>query len=128
MRVRIVSSSTGFEQRLMGENMLKRILIATAMAGMVMAPAAFAQAPKKAEAPRQINIPAGSLNQALDKLIDQAGVQIMYEPSLTAGIKVPAVSGALTLEEALTKLLVNTGLKADTTDDKMVVVRKAQSS
>jgi outer membrane receptor protein involved in Fe transport len=61
----------------------------------------------------------------LDKLTDQAGVQIMYETKLTDGIRVQAVIGRLTFQAALAQLLVNTGLRADAVHEKMVVVKRA---
>lgn len=76
--------------------------------------------------PLQLNIPAGSLANGLDKLGDQAGVQIMYEPSLARDIQVAAVTGTLTVSTALEKLLAQTGLRADRVNDKTVVLKPAE--
>jgi iron complex outermembrane recepter protein len=78
-----------------------------------------------ADQPLQISIPAGDLADALEKLGDQSGVQIMYEPTLVAGIKAPAVSGRLTVGDALAKLLARTGLEANRVNDKTVVLKRA---
>jgi len=75
--------------------------------------------------PVQVSLPAGDLAAALAELGDQCGVQIRYEPLLAQGVKVAAVSGMLTVGEALTQLLVQTGLEADRVDDKTVVLRRA---
>jgi iron complex outermembrane receptor protein len=74
----------------------------------------------------RINIPAGTLTGALDKLADQCGVQIMYQPALTEGITVPAVEGALTFPEALRRLLAQSGLKAERVNDNTVVLKRAE--
>jgi iron complex outermembrane receptor protein len=80
-----------------------------------------------ADRPLQINLPASDLADALDKLGDQSGVQIMYEPALAQGIKVQAVSGTLTVDDALKQLLAKTGLRADRVNDKTVVLTRAEA-
>ncbi len=80
-----------------------------------------------ADQPVQISLPAGDLANALDKLGDQSGVQIMYEPALARGIKVQAVGGRLTVDVALKQLLAQTGLRADRVNDKTVVLRRAEA-
>jgi len=81
-----------------------------------------------ADKPAQISLPAGDLADALDKLGDQSGVQIMCEPALAKGIKVSAVSGTLTVGAALQQLLVQTGLKADRVDEKTVALKRAEAN
>jgi iron complex outermembrane receptor protein len=83
---------------------------------------AVAETPEK---PFQISLPAGNLADALDKLGDQSGLQIMYEPALASGIRVAAVNGTLTVRDALTQLLAQTGLQADRVNDKTVVLKRA---
>lgn len=77
--------------------------------------------------PFQISIPAGNLAGALEKLGDQSGLQIMYEPEVARGIRVAAVNGTITASEALTQLLARTGLEADRVNDKTVVLRRAKT-
>ena len=83
-----------------------------------------AQTPDRAV---EINLPAGDLADSLDKLGDQSGVQIMYEPALTQGVKAPAVSGTLTVSDALKQLLAHTGLKADRVNDRTVVLKRVEA-
>ena len=85
---------------------------------------ALAGAPDK---PIQFSLPAGDLADALDKLGDQSGVQIMYEPALAKGIKVAAVNGTLTVGDALKQLLAPNGLRADPVNDKTVVIKRAEA-
>lgn len=75
----------------------------------------------------EISLPAGALADSLDKLGDQSGVQIMYDPTLTDGVKAPAVSGRLTVNDALKQLLAHTGLKADRVNDRTVVLKRAEA-
>ena len=77
--------------------------------------------------PFEITIPAGNLAEALEKLGDQSGLQIMYEPAVARGIRVAAVNGKITPGDALTRLLAQTGLEADRVNDKTVVLRRADA-
>jgi outer membrane receptor protein involved in Fe transport len=77
--------------------------------------------------PLEISIPAGNLADALEKLGDQSGLQIMYEPAVAKGIRVAAVNGILTASDALTQLLARTGLQADRVNDKTVVLKRAEA-
>jgi len=81
-----------------------------------------------ADKPAQISLPAGDLADALDKLGDQSGVQILYEPTLAKGIKVSAVKGTLTVGAALQQLLARTGLKADRVNENTVVLKRADAN
>lgn len=72
----------------------------------------------------EINIPAGPLADALEKLGDQSGVQILYEPAAADGVKVAALNGRLTVSAALSKLLANTGLQADSVNEKTIVLKR----
>jgi outer membrane receptor protein involved in Fe transport len=80
-----------------------------------------------ADKPVPISLPAGDLANALDKLGDQSGVQIMYEPALAKGVKVQAVSGTLTVDDAIKQLLAQTGLRADRVNDKTVVLKRVEA-
>lgn len=86
---------------------------------------ALAQASDK---PLEISIPAGNLANSLEKLGEQSGLQIMYEPAVASDIKVAAVSGRLTVSDALTQLLAQTGLQADRVNDKTVVLKRAETA
>lgn len=80
------------------------------------------------DVPRTMNISAGRLADVLDQLGEQSGVQIMYrEPAPTQDIRVAGVSGTLTVQDALTQVLADTGLQADRVNDTTVVLRLAQA-
>jgi len=77
--------------------------------GLLLASAAFglalAASPAAAEGAHAVRIPAGPLDASLLALAAQTHEQVLYSPALVAGRKAPAVSGTLTAEQALAKLL-----------------------
>ena len=59
---------------------------------------------------REFAVPAGELSQALDLYIRQSGEQLIYRVADVRGMKTSGVSGALSTEEALARLLEGTSL------------------
>lgn len=59
----------------------------------------------QATAPVAIDMPAQSLDQALKRLAETHGLQIFYAPQTVAGMQAPALSGAMTPQQALAALL-----------------------
>lgn len=57
-----------------------------------------------------ISLPAQSLTTSLNQLARQANVQLIATPAALAGKTAPAVSGSMTLENALAQLLAGSGL------------------
>lgn len=77
------------------------------------APSAHAQSGSiTAAAPMTINIPAQPLGQALNELARQANLQMSFPAALVAGKTAPTVSGTLTTQQALDRLLAGSGLIA----------------
>src|SRR5712675_1657703 len=76
--------------------------------------------------PLELSIPAGDLADALNRLSDQSGVQIMYQPAQAKGIKVAALNGSFTVDDALKQLLAQSGLKASRVNDKTVVLERVE--
>ncbi|MDM0087574.1 MULTISPECIES: TonB-dependent siderophore receptor [unclassified Variovorax] len=70
------------------------------------------QAQTASAAPVNIAIAAQPLAQALTELARQAGLTLMVPPALVAGRSAPAVSGRLTPQQALDRLLAGSGLVA----------------
>ncbi|SHI32089.1 TonB-dependent siderophore receptor [Pollutimonas bauzanensis] len=73
------------------------------------APLAQAQADSPAA---QISLPSQPLAQSLNALARQAGLTLIVRPELVAGRSAPAVTGTLTVREALDRLLSGSGLSA----------------
>lgn len=56
------------------------------------------------------SIQSQPLNGALRALADQSGLQIAYSTPVASGVNAPAISGSMTAEQALSRLLSGTGL------------------
>ncbi len=101
---------------------MKRLAILRgALAGGVCALALATAA--HAQAPRPFDLPAGDLSVTLEAYIRQSGAQLIYQPSDVRGRRSARVSGSLTPEEALDRLLAGTGLRVarDSTGAMMIV-------
>lgn len=83
--------------------------LATAIAAF-HAPAAHAQSEAPTAAVRSFSIPAQPLAQALNELARQANLQMGFAPALVAGKTSASVTGELTAQQALDRLLAGTGL------------------
>lgn len=65
---------------------------------------------------KEFNVPAQSATTGIPEFARQAGIQILVSETLVRGKKTAAVSGALTVERALSILLQGTGLTANSKD------------
>ncbi|WP_159994353.1 TonB-dependent siderophore receptor, partial [Roseomonas sp. 18066] len=89
------------------------------VAGAAVAPGqAMAQ-----EAARDIDIPAGPLPLALNRLAAQAQIHIGFESAAVAGRQTPGLAGRYTPRQALAALLEGTGLAFDFADARTATVR-----
>ncbi|EKF20532.1 TonB-dependent siderophore receptor [Nitratireductor pacificus] len=84
-------------------------------AGLLAASIAFSTLPlAPAAAPAQTvvryAVPAGPLDTALSRFGAASGVQLLYNSSITRGLRSPGVSGSLDTREALGRILAGTGL------------------
>lgn len=82
------------------------LFIALMMAGSVAPTPVWAQ-----DAAIHLNLPAQPLGRALLQLGEQASLQVFFMQDAVAGMTAPALSGRLTADEALNKLLQGTGLQ-----------------
>lgn len=106
---------------------LRRRLLAAALMTMVAAAAMEPAYSQNKEAPRNYAIQAGDLGNALDQLASQAGMQIVYPGDLVRGKRAVAISGELTLQDALQKVLAGTGLTWGTVNGNTIVIRRAEA-
>jgi iron complex outermembrane recepter protein len=91
----------------------KRAATATAIGFFIAGPSALAidSSPAKAHiATQAYEIPAGPVPDALNRLADESGSQLLYDAALTRHMKTAGVSGKHTLDTALHELLAGTGL------------------
>src|SRR5262245_13848450 len=76
--------------------------------GFVCAPVMSAGA----EAARhELKIPSLPLEESLQELARQSGIQIVFLSRLTAGLRAPELAGAYTLDSAMERLLAGSGLE-----------------
>lgn len=68
----------------------------------------------EADEPKSINVQAGNLTDALETLARQYGVNVIYTSSELRGVKTRGVSGTLTSQDAVRKLLEGTSLEVKT--------------
>ncbi|MDR5836285.1 TonB-dependent siderophore receptor [Caballeronia sp. LZ034LL] len=109
-----------------------RLPLTAITAAVVLAVASFnasdarAQTPSAATAPASFDfaIPAQPLGGALNQLARTARVQMLVEPSLVANRIAPAVTGRMTVSQALGRVLDGSPLVADT-EGSTVIIRHA---
>ncbi|GAB3344950.1 TonB-dependent receptor [Marilutibacter aestuarii] len=64
------------------------------------------------QAARMLDLPAGTLDEALKRLALQEGLQVLYAPSVVRGRQARALHGRMDVEQALRHLLEGSGLRA----------------
>jgi len=74
-----------------------------------------------------ISVPAQPLAAALNELSRQTGAQVLAASEVVTGINAPAVSGRLTLQQALDRLLAGSGLASVRNGHSQVAIRRASS-
>lgn len=97
------------------------LFVSLLLSGTVLSP--FLAGPAMAQATTQriaVNVPAGSLATGLNRLAIQTGLQIAFDASVTKGLNTSGVYGTMTLTEALSTVLHNTGIQYRFTGKKTV--------
>jgi len=90
---------------------------------------AAAQAPGQAATPTfDISVPTQPLAAALNELSRQTSAQVLAAGDVVAGINAPAVSGRLTLQQALDRLLAGSGLVAVRNGTSQVTIQRASAA
>lgn len=91
-----------------------------------LATPASAQLP--ASQTRIYSIPAGTLEDALNRLGRESGTLLSFSTSSTAGLTSPGLAGRYTLQEGLAALLAGSGLEASRQDNGSYVIRRPQGA
>ena len=101
--------------------MLKTLMVGTTLLAFAWSISVAAYA--IADSPKQINVPAGDLVTALETLARQADISVVYQAHELAGLRTGGVTGSLTPQEAVTKLLRGTKLhlRTDPTTGAMLI-------
>lgn len=89
--------------------LLCALSMGAALAAQALAPST---AHAQGRAAQAFDLPAGQLADALVALGRQAQVQVLFSPDSVAGLRAPAVSGSMTPQAALDRLLARSGLVA----------------
>ncbi|MFC5345535.1 TonB-dependent receptor [Brevundimonas staleyi] len=89
---------------------------------LVAGPAASAQA--------EIDfvIPSGPLEAGLRLLAEQSGERVLYDAALVSGRSAPAVSGRMTTDAAIARLLAGSGLRPERTAANVLIVRAERAA
>lgn len=90
-------------------------------AGITLASTLHAQ-----EASHAVSLPAQPLDQALNALAGQTGARILFATDSAEGLRAPGLSGELTVEQALQRLLRGTRLTVQKTSDGSYLVSPPQ--
>ncbi|WP_437879803.1 TonB-dependent siderophore receptor [Pseudomonas sp. LRF_L74] len=92
---------------------LRHTLFASLLAAQPLALAATAQAAGAgARQAHAYAIPAGPLDQALNRFASAAGILLSVDAQLTAGKRSPGLDGSYAVDESLARLLQGSGLRA----------------
>ncbi|SFV00872.1 iron complex outermembrane recepter protein [Polaromonas sp. YR568] len=115
------------KQRSLKDHFRKTTLIAALTGAAIgslgmLAPPAHAQAEAAAF---DINLPAQPLGQALAALSRQTGVQVLAAGELVAGKTADALTGRMTAQQALARLLAGSGLQVRAVGQTLTVERAA---
>ena len=79
---------------------------------------------------KQVNVPAGDLIAALKTLAQQSGADLVYRSDQLEGLRTQGVSGTLSAQEAVTKLLEGTTLtlKTDSSGAMLIALPRASTA
>ncbi|WP_296615456.1 TonB-dependent receptor [Sphingomonas sp.] len=83
---------------------------ALAVAGGLLMPAVAQAQSVSGDERVTVNVPAGPLGPALEEFGKQAGVALVYPAELAQGLSTNGVSGTMSVQDALVRLLSGTGL------------------
>jgi iron complex outermembrane recepter protein len=91
---------------------LRRGLFVSVLATVPLVPTLVQAQESAGEALRQYNIPAGSLDQALNRFASASGILLSVDASLTSGKRSPGLQGRYATGPGLERLLAGSGLVA----------------
>jgi outer membrane receptor protein involved in Fe transport len=78
-----------------------------------------------ADTPKAVDVPAGDLIQAIELLVRQSGIEVIYRPEQLKGLHTSGVHGTLTAVAAVTKLLEGTQLALSSEDSGVLLITPA---
>jgi iron complex outermembrane receptor protein len=100
---------------------IKAAMVRATVAGLLCLPVAVPALAAEADQ-YQLVIPPQSLQTALQELARQSGIQLVFTPAVTQGLKAPVLIGSYTPAVALQALLKDSGLAFRQLDDRSFAV------
>ncbi|RMB11875.1 TonB-dependent receptor domain-containing protein [Eilatimonas milleporae] len=100
----------------------------SSLAICVSVPPTLAQSENQTQTQQEINIAARALSQSLLAISDAFNVDILAPNSLVAGKTAPSVSGAMDVDEALRRVLADSGLVATPAEDGAYVIARQETT
>jgi TonB family protein len=95
---------------------------------LALACSVFICVPALADQRRQIDVPAGELITALKAFTQQSGVDLVYRSEQLEGLSTQGVSGVLSPQEAVTRLLEGTALTVKTDPSGAMLIAPPRSA
>lgn len=106
---------------------MNRMLMRALAAAAALGPMATVPSAAYAQAVYTFSLPQQELGRSLRQLARQTGSNIVFEPALVRGRRAPALQGALSLDEAVRRLLSGSGLEARRTSGGSWIISQARS-
>lgn len=75
----------------------------------------------------KLDVERQSIQEVSKKLSEMSGIQIVFSEGIAVSTKVSKLSGEFTLDDALARLLVGTGLEYEYNSDDLVIIKESQS-
>ncbi|MDK2597734.1 TonB-dependent receptor [Pseudoalteromonas obscura] len=107
---------------MIGDSATRSIYTALLCTGLALPSAALAQQA------HQLDIPKGSLAEALNTLALQTGVLLQFDPNQIGSAQTTGLKGAFVLSDGFEQLLAGTGLYAEKTSNGSYVIRALSSN
>lgn len=114
--------------RVSGRSPMRRLTLSVLLALTPLAPQAQAQDNRPAQTvQRAYNIEAGTLEAALERFARAAGINLVFDPALLAGLSSQGLQGSYSVADALQRLLHQSGIEATPQPGGGYSLRKAAS-
>lgn len=97
----------------------RRLLAASILTSLAIATPGLAAPVEQAQ---DIHLASGPLGTALQALAAQTQVEVIFSPATVAGLRSSALNGRYTVEDALHRLLLGTGIEADHSSASVIVL------
>ncbi|MBT0676909.1 TonB-dependent siderophore receptor [Komagataeibacter oboediens] len=107
---------------------LMTLLASSCLSGLMTQAAKAQTASASTGATRHFTIAAQPLRTALHQYLEQSGVQVAYPTAAAGNVRAAAVTGNLTPQEALSRLLAGTGLTWRATGPNSVTLAKSAAN